>query len=508
MAKIGKIDKGKQVIDFLERLRLVDDYYGEPLKLEDFQRKFIQKVYGNVDKQGVRKVRRALLYMPRGCAKTTLLAALVVYHLVGEYKSSQKIFSAASSLDQARLMFSYVCNMIRQIPYLAKNCKIVDHKSKILFKPRNNEYEALCAESKRSHGLAASVVLCDETHLWTGPQGRALWAGLTTGFGKRREPLLISISTAGNTQDCVLWDELKLARAALEDPKKYPSYYAQLYELTNEDDWEKESNWYKAIPALGKFYNIQTLKDSLSEARLLPQRLADFKQYNLNIWQSQALTWIDAETWAKCKRTIIDDDFTECEFVFAGLDLSSVGDLTALTLVAVHGDTYKVKHFAWVPEETILERVKLEDPRYKQWLDQGLLRSTKGKSINLKEIRKEVVEICERYNVSLVAADTWNAADTLQHLDDNGIETFAFSQTIRNFNLPCKEFERLLLAERIHHDGNEMLAWCVDNTRIIQDAQDNMRPAKVSQDKRIDPVICLIMALGAAIAFSSEHGLG
>jgi phage terminase large subunit-like protein len=200
------LSRADKAVAFIAKLKLTGDYHGKSFCLRPWQEDFVRQLFA-LDKTGKRQIRKALYLLPRKQAKTMLLAALILIFLVAEPKSGQEIYSAAASREQAARIFTYLCAIINQSPWLRDRCRILQNRKEIIFVPKGNTYRALSSQSSTAHGLAPNVVVCDELHAWEPRKGRLLYEALTTGFGHAQEPLLINISTAGNSKHSLLWEE-------------------------------------------------------------------------------------------------------------------------------------------------------------------------------------------------------------------------------------------------------------------------------------------------------------
>jgi phage terminase large subunit-like protein len=270
MPRAKKLNPGDLAVRFIGNLTLVGDYQGQPFNLRPWQKdRIIRPIFGTLRPDGRRQYRRVFIGLPRKQAKTTKIAGIAGYCLFGECqgKRGQQGYSASGDHKQASLIFNTLASMIRADAELDERCHIYDSYKKIIYEPLDNTFEALSSEASLKHGLSPSHVFFDEVHVFP---NRDLHDVLTTGFGARREPLTIYITTAGWNRHSIcyeLWDYARKVRDGMVDD---PTFLPILYEADPEDDWTDEAVWHKAMPALGDFCSLEFIRDECRRARKCP----------------------------------------------------------------------------------------------------------------------------------------------------------------------------------------------------------------------------------------------
>ena len=201
------------------------------------------------------------------------------------------------------------------------------------------------------------------------------------------------------------------------------------------------------------------------------------------------------EKWDACSTEVGNLEGRDC---WAGLDLSSTTDLSALVLVFPDDDRFAVLPFFWVPEEGARRRERRDRVPYVQWIREGHIDATPGEVIDYDRIRRRVNELGERYAIREIAIDRWNATQLATQLEGDGFEVVAFGQGYASMNWPTKKLEELVLGGRLAHGSNPVLRWMASNVSIEADAADNWKPSKKRSIERIDGIVALVMALGGA----------
>ena len=147
-------ETGERPIIFIERFcKQSQGTLGAPLRLELFQKAFIQTLFGWLLKEtGYRRFRETLFLVGRKNGKSTLLAALALYMLVADYEGAAEIYSVATKKDQARKTLTEAVNMVKQSPELRAIIK--KRRNDIYFPATASTFEALASDSNT---LAAST---------------------------------------------------------------------------------------------------------------------------------------------------------------------------------------------------------------------------------------------------------------------------------------------------------------------------------------------------------------
>ena len=321
-----------EVIEFVQLLNLTDDFYGKPLVLQNWQHKIIWDVYGTVNKKGIRKYQYAYLEIPKKNGKTTLIAALGLYHLTMDAPGGQ-IYCCAADKEQASLSYNAMLQMIEQDEDLGELFRIVDSKKLIINRETGTFLRVLSAEAYTKHGINPTVVIFDELHA---QPNRDLWDVMTFGAGAaRKEPLWWIITTAGDDPDrkSIGWEQHEYARKVRDGELKDPCWYVKIYNAPEECNIFDEKIWYEVNPSLGVTIDIDKVRQEAISAKNDPAKEKLFRWLRLNQWVSLKRTgWLPLTLW---DQTIGKWNMAELvgKYCYLGLDLSSTTDLTAVALL-------------------------------------------------------------------------------------------------------------------------------------------------------------------------------
>ena len=492
--------KADQAVNFIQCLKHTKgEFYNKPFLLLPWQETIIRDLFGVVKADGYRQFKQSIVFIPKKAGKTELAAAIALYLLCADGEQRAEIYGAAADRQMASLVFNVAADMIRLSPALRKRCKILDSRKRIVFEPTNSFYQVLSSDADRAHGVSAHGVIVDEIHVQKSPD---LFNVLTKGSGDaRRQPLQFIISTAGDNTHSIGFELFQKARDLLAGRKTDPTIYPVVYAADPDDDWTDPAVWAKANPSLGVTFPESAMREACESAKQNPSEENVFKTLRLNMWVHQAVRWMPMQKWKACEAPYTSESLygRPC---YAGLDLSSTQDLTALVLVfppLATDEPYKILSYAWVPEETIDQRSRRDHVNYDLWKRQGHILSTEGNVVDYQSILQKILELAELYDIREIAYDRWNAQMLIQHLADEGMTVVPFGQGFVSMSPPTKELMRLVLEGKLVHNENPVLDWCMDNVVVQTDPAGNIKISKAKATEKVDVAVALVMALDRAI---------
>lgn len=443
----------------------------------------------------------------RSCMPThnsELAAAVALYLLYADGEASPEVYGAAADRQQASIVFDVAKRMVEMSPALMKRSKIAAASKRIVNFSSVGYYQVLSAEAYTKHGFSVSGLVFDEVH--TQPN-RNLYDVLTKGSGDAREqPLYFLITTAGTDKESLCYELHTKAQDILDGRKFDPRFYPVVYGLRDTDDWTDEANWYKANPSLGLTIRIESVRDMFREAMDNPAEENVFKQLRLNMWVASLTRFIPEQVY-DLGNVPIDMADLEGRDCYAGLDLSSTNDITALVLMFPPRDEnekYVMLPFFWIPEDSIPLRVRRSGVPYDVWHKQGCLNATEGNVIHYSFIEKFIEDLGQKYHICEIAFDRWGATQMVQDLEGMGFTVVPFGQGFKDMSPPTKEFIKLLMEGRIIHGGNPVLRWMSGNVIVDRDAAENIKPTKAKSPEKIDGIVAAIMALDRCIRRRKE----
>lgn len=489
------LDAAQRVRQFFERFlrHSKGQFAGQSFTLLDWQwHDVVGPLFGWKRKDGTRRFRRGYIEIPKKNGKSTLFSGLSLYLLVADKEPGAEVYSAAVDRDQASIVYLEAANMVEASPHLQSRLEVVRSTRRIVDISSRSFYKALSADVPAKEGLNAHAVLVDELHA---QKTREMWDTLRYAGAARRQPLMLAITTAGYDRHSICWEQHDYARQVLAGRIEDTSFFGYIAGADDDDDWTDPAVWSKANPSFGITIDAQQFAEDCREAQESPAKENTFRRYRLNQWTEQDVRWINMAKWDASDADLGDLAGRPC---WAGLDLSSTRDITALVLIFREEEEYAALPFFWVPEEGARQRERRDHVPYTEWIRRGFIESTPGEVIDYDRIRKKVNELGQIYNIQEIAIDRWNATQLATQLTDDHFNVVAFGQGYASMNWPTKKLEEVVLAGRLSHSGHPVLRWMAGNVSIETDAADNWKPSKKKSVERIDGIVALIMALDRA----------
>lgn len=497
------------VIEFFTHLKHIKgEWAGNPIILEPWEEFIVANLFGwklSEDKNSPRRFRTAFISVGRKNGKSSLLSGLGLYLLFADGEAGAEVYSAATTREQARLIFDISKEMVRKsdlkdyISIYQYTLAVEDTASK--FCPLSSDYNSL-------DGLNISASLIDELHAH---KTRDLYDVLLTATAARRQPLTISITTAGYDRHSICWEQNSHTEKVLDRRYEDDTHFGIIYTLDEKDNWEDSSLWIKANPNLNISVKLDDLQGKGKNAKEIPAQLNAFLRKHLNMWTESITRWIDADKWDACA-----DDYTEeslsGRLCYAGLDLSTSIDISALVLLfppIEKNEKYKILCRFWIPSDNIEARVRKDKVPYDVWTRQNYITRTPGNVIDYSYILKQIDDDGKKYDLREIAFDRWGSTKIMNDLQSMGFEEktvkhaqrhlIDFGQGFASMSAPTKELEKLILSKQISHNNNPVLTWMISNVSIKQDPAGNVKPDKATSTGRIDGVVSLIMATDRAL---------
>ena len=505
-------ERALEPIEFMQMLCGVDDFYGQPLTLLDWQHSLLWDVYGTVNEQGFRQYRYAYLEMPKKNGKTTMIAGLGVYHLVCDPPGGQ-IYCCAAEKYQAGLVYKAAAGMIEQDPELGKILKVKDSTKEIINLETGTTLKVMSAEAYSKHGINPTVVIFDELHA---QPTRDLWDVMTFGAGAaRKEPLWWVITTAGDDPDrhSIGWEihdkALKLRSGELVDP----TWYVRVYGLPDdfgmdpdkpEEDIFNEDLWHEINPSLGHTISLEAVRQEAVAARNSEASEKLFRWLRLNQWISlKRVGWQPLSLWDK---TAGEWELTDLigKKCYPGIDLSSTTDLTGVCYLFPPQDgieDWRAIFDAWVPQDNMKERVRKDKVPYDKWVNAKFMIATPGDAVDYEFVEARLLAARKQYDMPIGGGDKWQMQGLAQRLIKGDLEIVEIPQTMAGMSGAMKMIERLMKKGVFTHEKNPVARWCWGNVAIATDGNENIKPMKNKSKERIDLTVAMINAMATAMMF-------
>lgn len=475
---------------------------GRAIHLEPWQCFLLTTLFGWKAKAGNRRFRSAYVEVSRGNGKSTLLSGIGLFCLCADHEPGAEVYSFATTREQAKIVFGDAQTMARGNRALqeAYGLEVTAHA---LYVPATNStFQAKSAEGSTLDGLNTHLAIIDELHAH---KKRDVFDVVETSLGKRRNSLLVSITTAGVDRTGICYEQRTLVTKILSGSLQDESYFGIIYTLDPDDDWKSDEALAKANPNWGVSVRPEVIRALQAKAIATPSAENNFKTKHLDVWCNADVGWMDMKAWDACADESLDESDFDGEPCWLGLDLASTSDMTAKVKIfqrKIDGSShYYLFGDYWLPRTAIERGV---NSQYQGWEYLGYLHVCEGPVTDFAEIRDSILEDCGRYSVQSVAYDPFQAVQLSKELSDDGVPMVLCKQTVANLSDPMKQFQALVLDHRLHFNGDPVLTWMVSNVVCHVDAKENIYPRKDAPENKIDGVVAGIMALSRAL-LNDEH---
>lgn len=442
----------------------------------------------------------AYVEIPRKNGKSFCASVIGNQGLVADGEQGPEVYAAATTRDQAAIVFKDAQNTLRPSLELMQHVRIQRHA--IMCPANNGAFSAVSADYNFLQGKKPSRVIIDELHAH---KTRDVWDALLTGMGARRNPLLFAITTAGFDRSSICWEQHEAARRILEGHDTEDSYFCFVSNAEMSDDICDPQVWWKSNPNLGVSLEREFLETESRKAARSPQYENTFRRLHLNIWTEQAVRWLPMHEWDACDSRPIDDAELYGRPCYGGLDIAQTRDTTSMVLVFPMDDgSFVLRPTIWIPRDAVDDRAEQDRRQIKSYAANHWIRETEGNIADLDgKIPDDILDETSKFDVKAIAYDPWHAEGLRQKLINRGMPDdvlVKFRQTIGTFAGPTKEFERLVLSHKIRHGGNPVLRFMASNVAVKFDSSSNMKPVKPEASAKIDGIVAAIMGLGAFMA--------
>ena len=489
---------------------------GKPFTLLPFQQFIVGSLFGWKTADGFRRFRTAYVEMGKGGGKSPLAAGIGLYGLVADGESGAEIYSAATTRDQAGILFRDAKAFAAGSPALLRRLTV--DKGNIAYTAKNSYFRPVSSEHRALDGKRPHIALIDEIH--EHPSAMVV-DKMRAGTKGRTQALIFEITNAGYDRHSVCYQHHEYSEKVLECVIENDAWFGYIAGLDvcescaaggrsipvddcpDCDSWKDESKWIKANPGLDIIIPRKYLREQVAEASEMPSKENIVKRLNFCVWTESVTKWLSMEKWNACG-VAVDVEALKGRTCYGGLDLSSVSDVTAWVKVfppEAIGKPYPVLCRFFLPADNMRERVRRDKVPYDVWAKQGFITLTPGNIIDYAFILDAIRKDAEDYDIAELAFDRWGSQKITTDLQDIGFEVegrqslIQFGQGFASMAAPTKELEKMVLGGELAHGGNPVLAWMVSNTVIRTDPAGNMKPDKEKSTEKIDGVVALIMAL-------------
>lgn len=491
--------KANRPIQFIEKYckHSKGKWAGKPVILELWQKAHIQALYGFVDKEtGLRKYRKFVLFVGKKNGKSTEGSGLGLYQLTSDGEGGAEIYSVATKKDQAKIIWEEAKRMAAKSPALNKRTRRLVNE--IFYDKTESLFKAVASETDSLDGLNGSAILADEIWAW---RDKGLLDIMADSISVREQPIIFEFSTMGKIREAVFDGEYEYLEAVikgyegLEGGIEDETVLPFIYELDEAKEWTDEKAWIKANPNLGVTKTYKYLRDKVEKAQKKPDELSNLLCKEFNVRTTAQEAWVDFDTVNN--EETYDMDSLYDTYAIGGVDLSSTTDLTCATLLIMkHNKKYVLQQY-FIPSERLEFKIKDDKIPYDKWEKRGLVTICDGAKVNYSDVTQWFLRMNDEYKISTlwIGYDPWNTQYWVEEMKEYGFEMVEVRQGAKTMSNPMKQLEADLIEKNVNYNNNPVLKWCLCNTSVKRDENDNIRPVKGQKQRaRIDGTVSLIIA--------------
>lgn len=466
------------------------------IELEPWQCFIITTVFGWVHRETrLRRFREGYVEVPRKNAKSTLSSGLALYMLTADGEHGAEVYSAATTRDQARIVFDDAKAMAQRTPDLRAYLGVAILQHSITVAYTASKFAPLAAEGSTLDGLNVHFAVIDELHAH---KTRAVYDVIDTARGAREQSLLWNITTAGTDRAGVCYERRTHVTKVLEGVLDDPAMFGIVYTIDDGDDPFQEEAWAKANPNWGRSVLRDDMEAAARKAEAMPSALSNFLTKRLNVWVSGESPWMDMRAWDRCANPALRDlSPHHGAKAWIGLDLAQKRDFAAVCLVFQVDGMWHVCTRLYLNELAVQES---GNAHLGGWARQGYVQVTDGDLTDFDVVADDLRDLCRDFDVQEIAFDPALSMYFAGKLLEEGLPLVEIAQRALFFTPPLLQVENLVLERHLVHDGNPVMTWMVSNLVVKVSKFNELRaPTKERPENKIDGPIAMLMALGRAL---------
>tara|TARA_R110000772_G_scaffold67020_1_gene148959 strand:+ start:517 stop:2154 length:1638 start_codon:yes stop_codon:yes gene_type:complete len=441
-----------------------------------------------------RKYRKAYIEIPKKNGKSTLIGAIGQVFMDLDDEKGSEIVGLAWGIKQARIIFDMVEKSIRTSPRMRAKIDYYKSQKVLLSKDGEKRYTVWSKEAGGEDGQFPQLVIIDELHEHKNAE---LVSVAEKSMMGRVNPLSLTVTTAGSNLYGIGFERReyceKVANGVLEDESQLVCIFC----ADKGDDIYDEKVWFKANPQLGKSISLDDFKEAVKDAKVSAHKENSFKRYFLNIWNNNVDSWINDKIWSESKWDI-EESILQKHPCYGGLDLSSVSDITAFSLVWKIEDKFYSKNWFFLPQYKAANSADKNNIKYDQWVKDKHIIETDGDVVDHNFVLSKIEELSSIYQIKMIAYDKYRSHHLVPIFEEKGLMPIEFGQGWKFMAAPTPELRKEVTAKNFNHFGNPVLRWMAGNATVQLDPAGNEKVIKdkLKPHQKVDGIITNIMAFG------------
>ena len=517
------VEAAQRPIEFIERFcKIPSGRLGQPMRLELFQKAWIESIFGFVDDDGLRQCQEVFVMVGRKNGKTSLTAAIELYMLVADHEGAPQIYNTATNLDQATLGFNAAYKMVRQSGDIAAHVK---KRTDQLYCDMNFGFiKPLASNTSTLDGLDVHLGVLDEIHAM---KDRDIYDLVKQGTAAREQPLIMQITTNGFVRNSIFDDQYSYGAKWLDGTVTDDRFLAWMYELDEREEWQVESKWIKANPGLGTIKSKDYLRNAVRKAKQDKSYKPTVMTKDFDMPENAAVAWLDFTEAINTTYYFGEENgmprFKDLGFRYGicGFDASDSVDLTSAQMLMMRpgDDRIYERSMYWIPEDVVMasyddgDRKGRDGVPYQQWIARGLMRTVPGNKIDKRVLIDWLQELRDEEDLYCYALgfDPWHMTEDYLVSE---LESFVGASRVvkvrqgsKTLSQPMKMLRAEYQKNMIVDNHNPINEWCRMNVMIRSDVNDNIQPVKKGNDprNRIDGFAAEIDAYVTLLNFKDDY---
>jgi len=473
---------------------------GQKVVLELWEKAMLAVIFGFIDIEGNREYQEAILIVGKKNGKSLIASIIGEYMQIADGEAGPEVYAVATKKDQAKIIWLEAKRMVNKSPILKKRVRTL--VGELVSDFNDGTFKPLSSDSNTLDGLNIHCGLMDEIHQWK--NGKALYDIIADGVTAREQPLIFITSTAGTVREDLYDQKYNEAKDVIngyfdDNGIKDERLAVFIYELDKRSEWTDEKCWKKANPGLGTIKNLETLRHKAEKAKQNPLLVKNLVCKEFNIPETTSEAWL---TFEQLNNTATFDlKELKPRYGIGGTDLSSTTDLTAASVIFMCKDNPTVYALGmyWLPEDLLEKRAREDKIPYDLWVEQGLMRTCEGNTVHPKYVTEWYLEVMNEMDIYIpwIGYDAWSAKYWVEEMAGYfGKEAMLpVIQGKKTLSAPMKIMGADLESNKINYNNNPITKWCLSNTSIDVDKNDNIQPCKTSNSRRrIDGTAAMLNA--------------
>lgn len=488
----------EEACGFIERLPHVEGTWGTPtITLAPMQVFLVALLFGWRHREDPSRRRFTVLYLELGRkgAKSTLTAAIALFHLCREGEAGASVVCGATTGSQARIVFGIAQKMVKHKLAIWLRAEGVQALANAIITD-DGTMKPVNAKASTQDGLNPSCIVLDESHA----QKFGLHDVLKSAQGARQNPLLLCPTTAGYDLLSVGYALRTTLTKVLQQVFEAEHFLGVIYTLDEGDDWRDERVWEKANPMLGITPTREWVRTYCADARQTPGLEGEFRVKVCSQWTQSASAWLSMTAWDRCEDPTLRLENFRGQRCWIGGDLAQIDDLAAVALVFERGEDVVAFVRFYLPRGVVEDRAR-EVPAYALWVKAGILHLTDGSMIDYAQIEADIRGWAKLFNVQAMRFDQYGSAGIASNLAGSGFPAAILDKNRKTMTPPARDLETRVRYGRFKHDGNPCLKWNASNAVVMRGVDDSLLPKKdrTESPNKIDGIDAILQADAARL---------